>query len=115
MGSVSLRVFLNDAAVGELKLDKHDGAEVWLLGSYKNAYPRPVLGQQFIDDLDGVWRARSRLPSWFSNLLPEGALRDFLANAAGVPARREFHLLWHLADDLPGALRLVADRSLPRQ
>ncbi|MDE2466229.1 MAG: type II toxin-antitoxin system HipA family toxin [Alphaproteobacteria bacterium] len=45
-----------------------------------------------------------RLPAFFSNLLPEGALRDYLAAKAGVAPGREFILLWQLGVDLPGAV-----------
>ena len=37
---------------------------------------------------------RSRVPPFFSNLLPEGPLRDYLAARAGVHPNREFFLLW---------------------
>jgi len=46
----------------------------------------------------------TRLPAFFSNLLPEGALRDYLAARAGVNPGREFTLLWQLGADLPGAV-----------
>ena len=46
----------------------------------------------------------TRLPAFFSNLLPEGALRDYLAAKAGVKPGREFILLWQLGADLPGAV-----------
>ena len=45
-----------------------------------------------------------RLPTFFSNLLPEGALRDYLAAKADVKPGREFILLWQLGADLPGAV-----------
>ncbi len=45
-----------------------------------------------------------RLPAFFSNLLPEGALRDYLAARAGVKPGPEFILLWQLGADLPGAV-----------
>jgi serine/threonine-protein kinase HipA len=45
-----------------------------------------------------------RLPTFFSNLLPEGHLRDYLAARAGVKPQREFFLLAVLGADLPGAL-----------
>lgn len=105
----SLRVFLNDTAVGVLALNRHDGCEFRLLESYKRAYPRPVLGQLFLDDLEQVHRSRARVPPWFSNLLPEGPLRELIAQQAGVDASREFFLLHSLGDDLPGAVRIVAD------
>lgn len=47
-----------------------------------------------------------RLLPFFSNLLPEGALRRYLAERAGVKQVREFHLLWALGQDLPGALTI---------
>jgi serine/threonine-protein kinase HipA len=47
---------------------------------------------------------RRRLPPFFSNLLPEGHLRDYLAQHSGVNAEREFFLLAALGEDLPGAL-----------
>jgi serine/threonine-protein kinase HipA len=46
----------------------------------------------------------TRLPAFFSNLLPEGALRDYLAARAGVHPGREFILLGQLGADLPGAV-----------
>ena len=45
-----------------------------------------------------------RVPAFFSNLLPEGHLRDYLAKRAGVDPEREFFLLAVLGADLPGAL-----------
>jgi serine/threonine-protein kinase HipA len=45
-----------------------------------------------------------RLPPFFSNLLPEGRLREYLAEQAGVKPVREFFLLAVLGADLPGAL-----------
>ena len=41
---------------------------------------------------------------FFSNLLPEERLRDYLAERAGVNPEREFFLLWVLGEDLPGAV-----------
>ncbi|SMF97024.1 serine/threonine-protein kinase HipA [Methylomagnum ishizawai] len=105
----TLRVLLNDKAIGTLSLDKTDGCEFRLLESYKNAYPRPVLGQIFLDNLKAVHYSRARVPPWFSNLLPEGPLRELVAKQAGVHSTREFFLLHHLGEDLPGAVRVVAD------
>jgi serine/threonine-protein kinase HipA len=41
---------------------------------------------------------------FFSNLLPEGHMRTYLAELAGVNPDREFFLLWVLGKDLPGAV-----------
>ena len=50
---------------------------------------------------------RLKLPTFFSNLLPEGHLRTYLAGRAGVNREREFYLMWVLGEDLPGALRII--------
>jgi serine/threonine-protein kinase HipA len=44
------------------------------------------------------------VPPFFSNLLPEGHLRTYLAKLADVKPEREFFLLAVLGADLPGAL-----------
>jgi serine/threonine-protein kinase HipA len=44
-----------------------------------------------------------RVPPFFSNLLPEGKLREYLAKLAEVNTEREFFLLAVLGADLPGA------------
>ncbi len=43
---------------------------------------------------------------FFSNLLPEGRMRSYLAERAGVNPVREFFLLWALGMDLPGAITI---------
>lgn len=104
-----LRVLLGDLPVGRLTLDDAARCEFHLLESYRHGHPRPVLGQSFEDDLGAHRRALSRLPAWFSNLLPEGALRELVARDAGVEPAREFRLLEHLGHDLPGAIRIEQD------
>lgn len=82
--------------------------------SYWGLSERPILGQVFEDQGPG-WKPSTHvvLPRWFSHLLPEGILRRTAARAAGIHADREFDLIAALgADDLPGAVRIVAaDRS----
>ncbi len=69
---------------------------------------RPTLSLSFKGQGGGlVIPARAvtaRLPVFFSNLLPEGHLREYLAVRAGVKPQREFFLLAVLGADLPGAL-----------
>ena len=101
-----LWVWINDVPVGRMTLDDGELCEFHLHESYRALYPRPVLGQQFEDDLHKRHRARSRLPRWFSNLLPEGALRQLVEQQAG---HREFELLARLGQDLPGAVRVEED------
>ncbi len=69
---------------------------------------RPTLSLSFKGQSGGlVFPTRAvatRLPAFFSNLLPEGHLREYLAAHAGVKPQREFFLLAILGEDLPGAL-----------
>ena len=68
---------------------------------------RPRLGLAFKSVAGGLVTAvrgyRTRVPPFFSNLLPEGRLRAYLAARAGVRPEREFFLLRALGADLPGA------------
>jgi HipA N-terminal domain len=54
---------------------------------------------------------RLRLPPWFSNLLPEGRLRDWIAADRKVSADREMELLAQVGHDLPGAVRVLPDET----
>lgn len=107
----TLSVLLDDMPVGRLTLNAGDGCDFRLLESYKRAYPQPVLGQIFLDDPDQVRSVRAGVPPWFSNLLPEGLLRSLIAKQARVAETREFFLLRHLGEDLPGAVRIVRDET----
>lgn len=81
---------------------------------------RPILGQVF-EEKGSAWQptAHVALPRWFSHLLPEGRLRDAVAEAAHISKVREFNLIARLGlDDLPGALRLrpatgITDAATP--
>lgn len=69
---------------------------------------RPTLSLSFKDVygglLTGFRPVQTRVPPFFSNLLPEGALRRYLARRAGMKEVREFPLLGILGGDLPGAV-----------
>jgi len=58
--------------------------------------------------ITNIKATRTRLPSFFSNLLPEGGLRDYLAAQTSMNPQHEFFLLWLLGQDLPGALTIKA-------
>ena len=72
---------------------------------------RPVLSLSFKGQSGGLvipTRAvTGHLPAFFSNLLPEGHLREYLAARADVKQHREFFLLAVLGSDLPGALTVA--------
>lgn len=69
---------------------------------------RPTLSLSFKGSTGGLVTSfrpvGRRVPAFFSNLLPEGHLRDYLAKRADVNPDREFFLLAVLGADLPGAL-----------
>jgi serine/threonine-protein kinase HipA len=69
---------------------------------------RPTLSLSFKGRIGGLVTALRpvprRVPPFFSNLLPEGHLREYLAKLADVNPEREFFLLAVLGADLPGAL-----------
>ena len=69
---------------------------------------RPTLSLSFKGRTGGLVTALRpvprRVPPFFSNLLPEGHLREYLAKLAGVNPDREFFLLAVLGSDLPGAI-----------
>jgi serine/threonine-protein kinase HipA len=79
--------------------------------SYIDDPQRPTLSLSFKGqtgelrtDLQQVTR---RVPAFFSNLLPEGHLRSYLAEQAGVNPEREFFLLAALGEDLAGAVTAI--------
>lgn len=78
---------------------------------YREAADRPVLGLVFEDRPEKVHVATVRLAPWFSNLLPEGRLRDWIAGERGVNLQREMELLAQVGHDLPGAVRVIPDRD----
>ena len=69
---------------------------------------RPTLGLGFKDEYGQLITefavTQKRLLPFFSNLLPEGHLREYLAGLAEVNPEREFYLLWALGHDLSGAI-----------
>lgn len=112
MSLARLSILLGTVPVGELTLHDNEVTEFTFLDSYRRMAHRPVLDQAFEDDLSAVHRSRMALPPFFSNLLPEGALRELIARRFAVSPSREFHLLARLGDDLPGAVRAVAERPI---
>ena len=69
---------------------------------------RPILSLGFKDSLGELITEfktyQKKLMPFFSNLLPEEAMRKYLSERAGVNPEREFFILWVLGQDLPGAI-----------
>jgi serine/threonine-protein kinase HipA len=105
-----LAVKLGNTPVGTLTLLNSEQTLFAFEDSYINDSERPTLSLSFKTASGGLrTKARptqTRVPPFFSNLLPEGPLRHLLAERAGVHPDREFFLLSALKDDLPGAVVL---------
>ena len=75
---------------------------------YIDDQQRPTLSLSFKGSTGGLVTefrpVGRRVPAFFSNLLPEGHLRDYLARRADVNPEREFFFLAVLGADLPGAV-----------
>lgn len=109
-----LTVSLGDTEVGRIELEGrgHDRVRFTTTEAYRSMVNRPVLSQSLEDDLNQVWESRIRAPAYFSNLLPEGVLRELLAQRAGVNPMREFFLLAQLGEDLPGNVRVTSEGTI---
>ncbi|MFN4011837.1 MAG: type II toxin-antitoxin system HipA family toxin [Pannonibacter sp.] len=109
----SLNILLHGSKIGTLNLLPGDRS----IFSFDEAYiadkSRDTLSLSFKNPLgELLTRFASTGPSllpFFSNLLPEGTLRDYLAQQAGVKPVRELYLLWALGQDLPGAVTVLPD------
>ena len=107
-----LEVRLEQVHVGTLTLLADEVSEFVISEEYRQRYPRPVLGQFFEDDLTRRHSSRMRLPPFFSNLLPEGPLRELIAEREGIHKEREFFLIARLGEDLPGAIIITPAKGL---
>jgi len=103
----ALGVYLHGRRIGiinRLAGDRHIFA---FEQDYVDDQNRPTLSLSYKGQTGGLVTAvrpvGRRLPPFFSNLLPEGHLRDYLAQKAGVKEEREFFLMAVLGADLAGA------------
>ena len=105
-----LEIFLYDAPIGTLTKLGTDRTIFAFNDDYIDNPDRLTLGLGFKDEFGELlteFRSyRTRVMPFFSNLLPEGHLRKYLADKARVHPEREFHLLRILGRDLPGAVRI---------
>jgi serine/threonine-protein kinase HipA len=99
-------VWLHEHRVGSITLSE-GVIRFQLSESYIHDSNRAVLGLLFEDDLVAIHRSKVRLPPWFSNLLPEGRLREWIAQDKGVSENQELALLLKVGHDLPGAVRVA--------
>ncbi|MGH7708721.1 MAG: type II toxin-antitoxin system HipA family toxin [Vulcanimicrobiaceae bacterium] len=108
--SDQLDVLLHDRLVATITNVPGDLNIVAIDPDYRDDVAAPTLSlNAFRDPVTRRYRetirpTRGRVHPYFSNLLPEGPLRTYLARHAHVKPVREFPLLWVLGVDLPGAL-----------
>jgi len=106
-----LEVFLSNEHVGTI-IQMPDTRVIF---SFQQDYVlnklRPTLSQSFLSSdaslLEPTRIYRGKVPPFFSNLLPEGHLRKYLAQKANIGLNEEFKLLGLLGGDLPGAVVVV--------
>lgn len=99
-------VWLQLARVGTL-YQRGDYTRFVFTEDYLGDPYRPVLGLIFEQNLMAQHAAALRVPCWFSNLLPEGRLREWIAADRNVSPQREMELLAQVGHDLPGAVRIL--------
>lgn len=109
MANVSvLEILLYEEVIGTLTRVEGDRSLFAFNEDYIAERNRPVLSLGFKDKFGGLLTEfrpyQARVMPFFSNLLPEERLREYLAERAGVNPEREFFLLWVLGADLPGAI-----------
>jgi len=106
-----LEVRLYDEPIGTLTRVEGDRTIFAFNEEYVNDPQRPTLGLRFKDaygELITEFKMRqTKVMPFFSNLLPEGHMRRYLADMANVNPEREFFLLWVLGQDLAGAITVV--------
>lgn len=111
MSIETLKVLLNNREIGALIQLTGDRSLFEFNESYIEDRNRPILSLSFKDIYGGLITHspvfQTRLPPFFSNLLPEGALREYITNQLGIKTQREFLLLKALGEDLPGAIQIL--------
>lgn len=114
---VVLTILLHDRPIGTLTHMPGDRTLFAFNQDYIDDPNRPTLSLSFKDIygqlITDVKPTQTRLPPFFSNLLPESPVRDYLAARAGVNPQREFFLLWALGADLPGGMKVRHDQGQP--
>jgi serine/threonine-protein kinase HipA len=101
-------IFLHEKRIGQITLLPGDNTFFSFDQSYIDDVSRPTLSQSFMSNtgelITKTRTTHTRLQPFFSNLLPEGHLREYLAALNQINPQREFDLLESLGADLPGAV-----------
>src|SRR5690606_14133890 len=106
-----LKLTLHDTLVGYLAGFQNGRNALTFDDAFKANPARPTFSLITRPDFPNVdkvlaapWTKRQRLHPTLSNLLPEGALRELLAQELKTHVDNEFEIFAHLGQDLPGTL-----------
>ena len=109
-----LQLSIHGVLIGHLVGFKNGRNVLSIAGSFKNDPDRPtfsLITHPKFPNADKLmaepWPRNQRLPPVLSNLLPEGALRELIAQGLKVHIDNEFHILSYLGGDLPGAIEAM--------
>jgi len=101
-----LEVFIDKLKIGEITLLANERNLFVFDDDYLAMKDKPILSQSFFDKSGEIIVqtkiVQTKLPPFFSNLLPEGHLRQYLAQQGGINQQSEFKLIELLGGDLPG-------------
>lgn len=107
----ALQVSLEDISIGTLSMLQSGSVFFAFDEKYLNDAKRLVLSQSFFRENGEIIpeskATRVQLPAFFSNLLPEGHMREYLAGRGGIKPTNEFKLIELLGEDLPGAVTIA--------
>lgn len=110
--ATALDIFLNDTRIGTIARLEGDRSIFTFDDAYLGNEERPTLSLSVKDQYGAIINRprayQTKIEPFFSNLLPEGTLRDYLARRAGVKSKSEYPLLAQLGRDLPGAVTAIA-------
>ncbi len=109
--AAALDILLHDQRIGTIARLNGDRSIFTFDEGYLADEARSTLSLGFKDEYGAILNQprayQTRIEPFFSNLLPEGTLRDYLARRAGVKSMREYALLAQLGGDLPGAVKAL--------
>ena len=106
-----LKLSIHGVLIGYLAGFKNGRTVLSIADSFKNDPDRPTFSlithPAFPNAnklMASPWARNQRLHPVLSNLLPEGSLRELIAQGLKVHVDNEFHILSYLGEDLPGAI-----------
>lgn len=106
-----LQLSIHGVLIGYLAGFKNGRNVLSIADSFKNDPDRPTFSLITHPSFPNAaklmavpWVRNQRLHPVLSNLLPEGSLRELIAQGLKVHVDNEFHILSYLGEDLPGAI-----------